>query len=182
MVNGGANRPTVVVNRAYDYENNNAYLQKFVAHHSVPECRVEFVMNGLNDLKYSEEQRKRMVKTNTVQDVSDANGEKLQLMMMVENRGYDVLASPHTDESDLNQSKQSYQMECNSRHREKKPLTSSELLNFAKQISEGMVGQSTHCPFPFLNIRSFSRNFWQRARSCIEIWRPETCWFAQIKR
>lgn len=136
-------RPTVVVNQAYDYDNNNTYLDDcFSSDSSIPKCRVELVTNSINDLKDSDAHRKCMVKIMNVEDDTGSIERKTPSIMMVENRGYDVLSLPHSNETDENNSQQTFQMTRGSR-RGKIPLASTDLLNFAKQIATGMVNLNT---------------------------------------
>lgn len=129
-------RPIVVVNRAYDYENNNQYLNNFRREPPQPKCRVEIVTNGLNDLTKGDIQRKCMVKIKNIEDQRDASEPK-SAFLIVENRGYDALSSAHTEEArDALESKHLIVVR---NRRGKKPLESSDLLNFAKQIATGMV-------------------------------------------
>lgn len=122
----GVSHPNVIVNKSYEYNGNNKYINNLCDENR--ECCVEIVPNELNDL-----------------NVTVAKAPPT-LVMMAENRGYDVVTVSDPNGSGLpngngipnDGSKETAQSKQGSR-KGKKQLSSEDLLNFAKQIATGMV-------------------------------------------
>lgn len=152
QLTNGIVRPTVVINHAYDYDNNNQYLNNFRKDQQLlPKCRVEIVENGLNDLTKNESHRKCIVKIKNIEEQKETEPPEMEpsLLMMVENRGYDILAPikpPNVATTTTTTTMTTIDEVDSTRtciekrtRRNKNTLESRDLLNFAKQIATGMV-------------------------------------------
>lgn len=168
--------PTIIINKSYEYENNNKYIP-----------HLYYNSNDLNDLDESTSNRKRFIKESDCKNRGCDRSKDVNhstVILMVENQGYDVLTIPKSDENTISSSSKDVLAENPKRD---KHLSSADLLSFAKQIATGMViglklcnifssKRKKTCKFCFFRISC------RQIKLYIETLQPEMCLFVAIKQ